>query len=74
MWPVEKKTECKGSDKINDMKGPGTVSKHVAQKWFRHFKEEDTSLEDNSRSGKPSVVEDGSRAWNGWQAQALVHC
>ena len=28
---------------INDMEGQGTVNKCVAQNWFRHFKEDDTS-------------------------------
>ena len=54
---LEKRTECKGK-KFNGMEGSGTINEHMAQNWFRHFKEDDTSLEDKPRPGKRSVVED----------------
>ena len=42
-----KRTECKAAAKeINDVEGPGYVNEHVAQNWFRCFKEGDTGLED----------------------------
>ena len=44
--------------KINAVEGPGTVNECVAQNWFRHFKEADTSFEDNPRSGRPSIEGD----------------
>ena len=61
---------------INYVEGPGTVNNCVAQKWFRCFKEVDTSLKDKPRTGKTSVVKDRpSLKWlNNIQAQALVHC
>lgn len=43
---------------ISDAEGSRTVSGHVAQNWFRCFKEGDASLEDKPRLGRPSVVED----------------
>ncbi|CAI9724390.1 Hypothetical predicted protein [Octopus vulgaris] len=46
------------AEEINDVEGPGTVDEHMAQKWFRRFKECNISLKDKPRSGRPSVVED----------------
>ena len=43
---------------INNMEGPLTVNKCVAQNWFRHFHEGDTSFEDNPRSERTSIEED----------------
>ena len=33
------------SKKINNVEGPGTVNKSVAQNWCRHFKEGETLLQ-----------------------------
>ena len=41
--------------KICEIEGPGIVSKTTAAEWFKRFNEGDTSLEDKSRSGRPSV-------------------
>ncbi|XP_052824578.1 histone-lysine N-methyltransferase SETMAR-like isoform X2 [Octopus bimaculoides] len=46
------------AEEINDVEGPGTVDEHMAQKWFRRFKECNISLKDKPRSGRPSVVGD----------------
>ena len=44
------------ANEINGVEGQGSVSKSQAAKWFRRFKEGDTSLEDKPRSGRPSTV------------------
>ena len=43
---------------INDVEGQRTVNEYIAQKWLRHFKEDDTSLENKPRSGKPFIVKE----------------
>lgn len=35
-----------GGKEINDVEGPSRVKDQVTQKWFRCFKDFDTSLED----------------------------
>ena len=43
---------------MNDVVGAGTVCGRMAQNWFRHFKEDYTSLENKPRLGRSSVAED----------------
>lgn len=45
------------SKEINNGEIPGNVNELVAQNWFRHLKECDTSLKDKPRSGRSSVIE-----------------
>jgi transposase len=42
--------------KSNDVKGEGTVSKKAAIKWFQRFDDGHTSLKDQPRAGRPSVM------------------
>ncbi|XP_053994654.1 histone-lysine N-methyltransferase SETMAR-like isoform X2 [Hylaeus volcanicus] len=38
--------------------GEGAVSERTAQKWFKRFKEGNESVDDEPRSGRPSVIKD----------------
>jgi len=40
---------------IYEIEGPWIVSKTTAAEWFHRFNEGNISLEDKSRSGRPSV-------------------
>ena len=47
------------SKKVCDVeKGSGTINEHIAQNWFTHFTEGNTSLKDKTKSGRPFVAED----------------
>ena len=65
-----------GEKEINNAEGRGSVNKLVAQNWFRHFKEGDTSLVDWPKSGRLSFVE--NEALLEWlidsQTQTLIYC
>ena len=43
---------------MNNAEDPRTVYELVAQTWLRPLKEDDTSLEDKRRSGRPFVMKD----------------
>ena len=43
---------------MNNVEGSGTIKERLKQNWFRRFKEGDISLENNSMSGRPFIVED----------------
>jgi [histone H3]-lysine36 N-dimethyltransferase SETMAR len=43
---------------ICEVEGEGMVSVRVSQLWFKRFSSGDVSLEDQPRSGRPSVVDD----------------
>ena len=45
---------------INDIKDTETVKECVTQNWFRRFEEGDASLDDKTKSWRPSVMEDGA--------------
>lgn len=55
----------------NDVEGPGTISEHAAQDWFRRFKEGDTSFEDKPKLETRSVVEDETLLE---MANSQAHC
>ncbi|XGW15057.1 hypothetical protein V3C99_000941 [Haemonchus contortus] len=42
---------------INITFGPGTTNERTAQRWFRKFRNGDESLEDDTRGGRPSDVD-----------------
>ena len=42
---------------INDAFGPGTTNEHVAQRWFKKFRNGDESLEDEDGRGQPTAVD-----------------
>lgn len=44
-------------DEICAAEGEGTVSKSTVEFWFRRFKQGNTSLEDEPRSGRPPIVD-----------------
>ena len=41
---------------INDAEGKGTVSQSTVSRWFKRFDSGDMNLEDQTRSGRPSVL------------------
>ena len=54
------KQQLKASDttqKICQIEGQGSLSVHTTRKWFKRFKEGDTSLKDKQRSGRPSTTD-----------------
>ncbi|CAD5212399.1 unnamed protein product [Bursaphelenchus okinawaensis] len=56
----EYKNGMKASDVsrcLNNVFGPGTISDRTVQWWFTKFKGGDESLEDETRSGRPSEVD-----------------
>ena len=42
---------------INDAFSPGTTNEHVAQRWFKKFRNGDKSLEDEYGHGQPTAVD-----------------
>lgn len=44
--------------KIADVYGEEAISERVCQKWFSRFRDGDTTLKDEDRSGRPSVADD----------------
>lgn len=46
------------AEEICAVEGEGLVHRNTAALWFKRFKSGDTSLQDEPRSGRPSVVDD----------------
>jgi histone-lysine N-methyltransferase SETMAR len=46
------------ASEIRSTEGTSAVSARTAQRWFKRFRDGDTSLEDEPRSGRPSVVDE----------------
>lgn len=44
--------------KLTDVYGEDAISERACQKWFSRFRDGDTTLEDEERSGRPSVADD----------------
>ena len=44
---------------ICDAQGEDRATLRTAQKWFKRFNEVDLDLEDRSRSGRPSILNEG---------------
>jgi len=45
------------SKEICAVEGEDTIAERTAQKWFKRFKNHDMDIEDNPRSGRPTIVD-----------------
>jgi hypothetical protein len=50
-------TAAASSAKICDVYGPDTTCDRTVRRWFERFRDGDTTVEDNDRSGRPSTVD-----------------